>query len=650
MLVTQLQSEMRKLTLTRVVALWLASAVAAASQGALHSYLEVRLSPDGTHLASVEGDQSAAGGAPVVRDLVLRRADGARIASVTLPCGRVAQCWPAALAWAPDGKSLAFALRRPGSHARSLYRVGADGTGLTELLAFDGTLDALRYGRDGRLALLATAGATKELGAVEAGAPMLGDLADAIPEQRIAVVDEQGLHWMSPPDLFVYEYDWLPDGSGFVGTAAPGDGDNNWWVACLYSFADGAGKLIYTPPDARHQIAEPTVLPDGRHVAFIGGIMSDFGSTGGDVYSLERDSGKVMDLTPGFGASATALTVRCDGHLLAQVLAGDASELLDVGNASGAAAKKVWSGSDSIGGLRSESCPSGRQAVVRQSFTTPPEIAVGRLGDWASVTHANQGRTLPATARSVTWSSDGLSVQGWLLLPASKVGVRLPMVTVVHGGPAAATQPVFWGAGLERSLLERGYALFLPNPRGSFGQGETFTQANVKDFGHGDLRDILAGIDAVEMTAPIDDARLGLYGHSYGGFMTMWSVTQTQRFAAAVAGAGIANWQSYYGQNGIDQWMIPYFGESVYDDPAVYARSAPITYIKNVKTPTLTYVGALDVECPAAQTLEFDHALKAFGVASSMVIYAGEGHAIRDPTNLADQEKRVLGWFDRYLK
>ena len=186
-----------------MVALWLASAVAAAAPGAVHSYLEVHLSPDGTRLASVEGDQSAAGGAPVVRDLVLRRADGALIGSIALPCGRVAQCWPAALAWAPDGKSLAFALRRPGSHARSLYRVGADGTGLTELLAFDGTLDALRYGRDGRLALLATAGATKELGAVEAGAPTLGDLVGAIPEQRIAVVDEKGLHWMSPADLFV---------------------------------------------------------------------------------------------------------------------------------------------------------------------------------------------------------------------------------------------------------------------------------------------------------------------------------------------------------------------------------------------------------------------------------------------------------------
>ena len=113
--------------------------------------------------------------------------------------------------------------------------------------------------------------------------------------------------------------------------------------------------------------------------------------------------------------------------------------------------------------------------------------------------------------------------------------------------------------------------MLLPNPRGSFGQGEAFTRANVKDFGHGDLLDILAGVDEVVKTFPVDDKRIGIAGWSYGGYMTMWAVTQTQRFRAAVAGAGIANWQSYYGQNLIDQWIIPFFGASVYDDPAIYA-------------------------------------------------------------------------------
>jgi dipeptidyl aminopeptidase/acylaminoacyl peptidase len=206
------------------------------------------------------------------------------------------------------------------------------------------------------------------------------------------------------------------------------------------------------------------------------------------------------------------------------------------------------------------------------------------------------------------------------------------------------------GDGYQRRLLQAGYALFLPNPRGSFGQGEAFTLANVKDFGYGDLRDIMAGIDIAERLAPIDDNKLGVMGWSYGGFMTMWTVTQTQRFHAAVAGAGIANWQSYYGENGIDGWMIPYFGASVYNDPAVYAKSSPINYIRQVRTPTLEVVGESDIECPAPQTLEFWHALTDLGLPTEGVVYAGEGHRMRDPKHIADFENRLVGWFGKYLK
>jgi dipeptidyl aminopeptidase/acylaminoacyl peptidase len=130
----------------------------------------------------------------------------------------------------------------------------------------------------------------------------------------------------------------------------------------------------------------------------------------------------------------------------------------------------------------------------------------------------------------------------------------------------------------------------------------------------------------------------------------MWAVTQTDRFKAAVAAAGISNWQSYYGQNGISAWMIPYFGASVYNDPEIYARSSPINFIRNVRTPTLAYVGASDIETPAPQTQEFCHALKELGVPVSMVIYPGEGHHLRDPKNVADAEKRTVAWFDQYLK
>jgi dipeptidyl aminopeptidase/acylaminoacyl peptidase len=130
-------------------------------------------------------------------------------------------------------------------------------------------------------------------------------------------------------------------------------------------------------------------------------------------------------------------------------------------------------------------------------------------------------------------------------------------------------------------------------------------------------------IDAAEKVAPIDEARLGITGGSYGGFMTLWTVTQTNRFKAAVAAAGISNWLSYYGENGIDAWMLPYAH--------------------------ICICGERDIECPASQTQEFWHALEELGVPTSVMIYPGEGHGLRDPEHTADAMRRTIEWFDRYL-
>ncbi len=635
-----------------------ADPAASAGERLVHRFLRVEISPDAAYVAAVEGDSPRGGSYPDVRDLVIRRvADGAAT-RVELPCGRVPQCWPSALAWSPDGKRLSFALRSPGSHAYAVYGVEPNGAGLTRLLAFSGTLTDLKYGPDGRLALLAIENARKEVGATEAGAPVAGDLDEPSPEQRIATLEDGTLHWASPADLFVYEYDWRPNGAGFVGTAAPGDGDDNWWTAKLYAFApDGAARVIHAPADIHEQLADPKVSRDGRTVAFIGGLMSDFGSTGGDVFTIALDGGGAargaLDVTPGIKASATSLGWSCGGTLRAELLAGDRQQIVDLGDGRAAAAPRVlWSGAATLHGRdagASWACPSEMLATAGETFTAPPEIRVGRIGRWRDLTQANAGLGADFTVRSLSWRNEGLQVQGWLLLPAHADG-KIPMVTVVHGGPAAASRPSFAGPGLRQQMLERGWAVFYPNPRGSFGQGEPFTRANIRDFGYGDLRDILAGIDAAERTAPIDEARLGLTGGSYGGFMTMWAVTQTQRFKAAVAAAGLANWQSYYGQNGIDAWMIPYFGASVYEDPAVYARSSAINYIKNAHTPTFAYVGERDIECPAPQTQEFWHALKAQGVPAAIMIYPGEGHGLRDPKHAEDATARTLAWFDKYLR
>ncbi|MGO9718748.1 MAG: prolyl oligopeptidase family serine peptidase [Steroidobacteraceae bacterium] len=621
----------------------------------IHRYLRVAISPNAVLVASVEGDSPIGGFYPPIRDLVIRRIDNGAATTIALPCGRTRQCWPDSPAWSPDSSRVTFALRTPGSHARSIYSVAADGSGLVKLLDFGGTIQDLRYGPDGRLAMLATANALKEVGATEAGVPVAGDLDTKPPEQRIAILDAGALRWASPPDLFVYEYDWRPAGRGFVGTASPGNGDDNWWTAKLYAFSeqDATARIIYSPATPRQQLAAPKVSRDGRTVAFIAGIMSDFGSTGGDVYTLPADGGPALNITPALSASATSLAWRCDGHLQAQMLAGENNQVADLGDGRTAGVRStLWSGAESLGlraGGVSMACPSAMTAADHESYTAAPEIEVGSVGGWRNLTTVNAGMAPAVRVQSLTWKSDEFTVQGWLLLPLHATE-KMPMVTIVHGGPAAAAVPSFVGPGLSRTLLEHGYAVFHPNPRGSFGQGERFTAANVRDFGHGDLRDILAGVDAAAKAVPIDQARLGITGGSYGGFMTMWAVTQTQRFKAAVAAAGISNWQSYYGENGIDAWMLPYFGASVYEDPAAYARSSPINYIRNVRTPTFAYVGELDIECPAPQTQEFWHALKTLGVPTAVMIYPGEGHGLRDPDHIADAIARTLKWFNEHLK
>jgi dipeptidyl aminopeptidase/acylaminoacyl peptidase len=291
-------------------------------------------------------------------------------------------------------------------------------------------------------------------------------------------------------------------------------------------------------------------------------------------------------------------------------------------------------------------------AVIRQSPTKAPEIWAGPIGKWTPITHANQvAKPTWGEMKSVHWTSDGMRVQGWLLYHKDYDSSKhYPLVVTVHGGPGWSVEPAWPGPFFDTyKLSSHGYFVLYPNPRGSFGQGETFAQANVKDFGYGDFRDILTGVDEVVKTLPIDNHRVGITGWSYGGYMTMWAVTQTNRFRAAVAGAGIVNWQSYYGENDIDEWMIPFFGASVYDDPAVYARSAPVTFIKNAKTPTLVLVGERDGECPAPQSREFWHALKTLGVDTQLVIYPGEGHSFLEPEHRRDVMNRLLGWFDQHM-
>jgi dipeptidyl aminopeptidase/acylaminoacyl peptidase len=397
-------------------------------------------------------------------------------------------------------------------------------------------------------------------------------------------------------------------------------------------------------------MAVPRFSPDGKKIAFIGGLMSDQGSTGGDIWVVPATGGQPTNVTPAIDGSPTYLSWTGPdnigfiedrrGHTLIRdyVVSSQSSDFSqDLGevNVSGGPIKNAIGVSD-----------HGTLALVESGHNTPPEIWVGPSDALKQLTHLNDGAKNPTRTESVEWTNEGFSVQGWLTYPKDYDSKKkYPLIVEVHGGPSASAG-ARWGTN---TWSELGYFLFAPNPRGSFGQGEKFTAANIKDFGYGDLRDIEAGMDFIEKKVSIDKSREGLTGWSYGGFMTMFGVTQTTRFRAAVAGAGISDWLSYYGENSIDQWMVPFFGATVYDDPAVYAKSSAISFIKKVKTPTLVIVGDRDGECPAPQSFEFWHALRAENVPTQLVIYPNEGHGFRDPAHIADREAREVAWFEKYM-
>lgn len=552
--------------------------------------------------------------------------------------------------FSPDSRWIAF-LSDAGSPGQvQVWLAPASGGAPRQLTRVEGQLDDPRWSPDGKsVAFLFVEGSAHETGALVAHPRDSGVVEEKIEEQRIAVADAATgrVAIVSPPDLYVYDYDWALDGRSFAAEVAKGSGTNNYWIAELYVVdrASGAARSIWNPP---LQLACPRFSPDGKSVAVIHGIMSDEGSNGGDIYEVPVSGGPARNLTPGMPASAGALTWRASGEILfpARVDGGFAVFSLDPRTAR---LSTLWSGSESLRSF-SVARSSSASAAAFSSFRSAPEVRAGNLGAWKALTSINAAtRPFWRDAKSLHWLSGGARVQGWLLSPPDfDLSKRYPMVVVVHGGPSGAADAE-WPSRWTAVLPSQGYFVFLPNPRGSFGFGEAFTQANVKDFGGGDLADILAGVDEVLKVAPVDPRRVGITGWSYGGYMVMWAITQTNRFSAAVAGAGIASWQSYYGQNKIDTWMLPFFGASVYDDPRVYAKSSPIEFIRNAKTPTLVLHGERDSEVPTPQGYEFWHALKTLGVPTRLVIYADEGHSITRPENQRDIVKRSEAWFEEYL-
>jgi dipeptidyl aminopeptidase/acylaminoacyl peptidase len=637
--------------------------------GKVHDIASVQLSPDGTRLAWVvdSNDQSA---------IYVAAADGSG-ARLLEPSHKHATCSETGIAWAPDSRRLAYLSDcAADAHGQKDIYVADAAPAATQshrLARLHGVAQALQWSGDGKaLAFLYVEGGTRRASALAAAKPQVGEVGvEGVEVQRVAWLPADGgmPKMLTPAYRYVYEFALSPDNRQLAYVGAPAPGDNNWWIAKLYAQAvepGAAARVLVDPtvagtPLHQMQVALPRWSPDGRTIAFIGGLMSDQGNTGGDIYRVSSQGGEAVDLTKGTHVTPVWLQWTAADAMLVSQLRDGHSEVADYTLQGEHATEQAVRfrvpaniGDGTADMALSLSRDLKHMSYVQSSYAAAPEVHAGLLADGAApaVTAINSAlKPSWGRAESVEWDHGGFHVQGWLLFPAHyDASKRYPMIVSVHGGPASAKVPAWPGVGfgpVPFSALD--YFVFMPNPRGSYGQGEAFVQANRKDFGYGDLDDILAGVDAVEKQYPVDDARLGLTGWSYGGFMSMFAPTRTHRFRAVVAGAGISNWQSYYGQNLIDQWMTPYFGATVYDDPAVYAKSSAINFIKQIKAPTLVVVGDRDAECPAPQSFEFWHALRAQGVPTSLVVYPNEGHRFVDPDHQRDVLQRALGWFVKYL-
>ncbi|MGH9900702.1 MAG: alpha/beta hydrolase family protein, partial [Pyrinomonadaceae bacterium] len=297
-------------------------------------------------------------------------------------------------------------------------------------------------------------------------------------------------------------------------------------------------------------------------------------------------------------------------------------------------------------------------AFTLSDTTHPAEVWVGAAaGDEARrVTAHNDALLRPLTLvepEEFSFRSfDGARVQGWLLRPVdfqASSGTRRALILRVHGGPHG-----MYGYGFDATAqvhAARGYAVLYMNPRGSSGYGQKFSDGTFREWGGGDYRDLMTGVDEALRTRPwLDAERMGVTGGSYGGFMTNWIITQTPRFRAAVASASVSNLVSFYGTSLYQDLIHAEFGGFPWDDYELLWRWSPLRYARAVETPTLFLHGELDNDVHITQAEEMYTTLKRRGVETALVRYPREGHGLREPAHRLDALERTLDWFDRFLK
>ncbi|HYM82051.1 MAG TPA: S9 family peptidase [Candidatus Limnocylindria bacterium] len=393
--------------------------------------------------------------------------------------------------------------------------------------------------------------------------------------------------------------------------------------------------------------------PDSRWIALATGADRDQHVQKSDLWVVPAAGGKPRNLTHTFDEDARdpAWNPTSD-TLFFHVAAGARTMLATVARAGGPV--ELPTRREGEAGAPTGTS-SGRMAWVESSPTEPNEIwiadhAAAQGRDFTSL-NASVARLALGTTRTVSWiSSDGIGVEGLLLRPRDASDTA-PLKTVVflHGGPYGDRYALGFQTTAQL-FASRGYQVFMPNFRSSGGYGTAFMLRKRSDWGGQDWQDVMTGVDSLVRRRLVDPKRLGVTGRSYGGYLTAWAITQTERFDAACVMHGAVELSSFYGQSDVQKYRAFEFQGFPWESPEKWARSSPMTHIKNVRTPTLLLTGEEDRRVPYPQAQQLYRALRGLGVPTEFVHYPREGHVVREYRHRWDQMNRMVAWFDRWIR
>ena len=455
----------------------------------------------------------------------------------------------------------------------------------------------------------------------------------------------------------VRSFDWSPDGSTIAFAHQPDPRINTGITEADISTVPADSGAV-TPLVERPGVDDdPHFAPDGETIAFLsqGGQPEPVGLN--DVYTVSASGGSPQKLAETPNRSSSLLGWTGDGQaVLISEPVRTSSHVFAV-PVDGSAVRHVTQG-DGLHGDVSLAASAPRMAFTYQNVDTPADVHMTTLGEYErhqlTDLHADVPRPPMGETEVLTWTApDGMEVEGLITYPVGyEDGDRVPLVLSVHGGPAGVYSRSFTGGPgiyMTQVFAQQGYAVLRPNPRGSTGYGKDFRYANVEDWGYGDYEDLMAGVDLMVDRGVAHPDSLALMGWSYGGYMTSFAVTKTDRFQAASMGAGLPNLISMVGTTDIPDYLVGHMGGEFWNDYATYERHSALYRIDNVTTPTQVLHGAEDDRVPTRQGQEFYRALHRQGVPTEMVLYPRTPHGPREPKLLMDVTPRIVDWFDEHL-